>query len=341
MTAPQAQATSIPRFIVGMSRAGTTWLSKCLNEHPEAAVFGETAFFGRGYVEPNSHGLYDSHHLQRVRGWLGDCRWIRQMTTPGPGALKHITLESLPRMMDAVFAEVQPPIAPADLFQRICRAVASAEGKSIVIEKTPHHVNWIDRILAAMPMARFVIMLRDPYSFMLSYKHQGDRKANEVRKRFAMRYHPFGCAIVWRGSMRAASAAVAGQPRHALLVRFEDIATHPWDELNRVLEFLQFKPAELAGRVPADNTSFPEGDRPALRGDDLFWMNLLARREIRQYGTRLQRSPREPLRVIWSIIVLPFWAIRNLLDLRKIIAGPMWRYLWRWIAPADGRGLPE
>ena len=35
----------VPRFIVGMGRAGTTWLSKCLNEHPDVAVFGEP-FFG-------------------------------------------------------------------------------------------------------------------------------------------------------------------------------------------------------------------------------------------------------------------------------------------------------
>ena len=34
-------------FIVGMSRSGTSWLAKSLNNHPQISAFGETSFFGR------------------------------------------------------------------------------------------------------------------------------------------------------------------------------------------------------------------------------------------------------------------------------------------------------
>jgi hypothetical protein len=41
-----AATTGIPRFIVGLPRAGTTWMCRSLNEHPDAVAFGDTMFWG-------------------------------------------------------------------------------------------------------------------------------------------------------------------------------------------------------------------------------------------------------------------------------------------------------
>jgi hypothetical protein len=329
-TSPPSASTM--RFIVGMSRAGTTWLSKCLNEQPDAAVFGETAYWGRGFVPPRADGSYGPEELRRVRQWLKTATWIIGLVGQGPGMLRRLTLQNLPDFIDQVMDDVQPPVTPAELYRLLCERVGRFEGKPIVIEKTPHHVNWIDRITAALPESRFVVMVRDPYSFMLSYKHQGDRKAEPVRQKYRLRIHPFGCAMVWRTFMRAAQAAVKRHPDRTLLVRFEDITRDPAGQLARVQTFLGLERAAVTDRIPPDNTSFPQGHRPELTDADLFWMRALAGRDVRACGQALRR-PRFGWPVLWSILTAPVWAVRNAIDMRRIIAGPSWRYLWRWLFP--------
>lgn len=336
-------------FIVGMSRAGTTWLSKCLNEHPDAAVFGESGFFGRGYVEPLSDGTYDEARLQQVIAWLKRSMWIHGLVPGGPGeggdaagCLKNLSVERVPALVDDAFRDLPRDrrVTPGELFLRLCDAVGRAEGKSRVIEKTPHHVNWVDRILNALsgnpgnPGARFVIMLRDPYGFMLSYKHQGDRKRDDVRRRFEQRYHPAGCAIVWRGYARAWQHATRCHPDQTLTIPFEDVRREPEAVLERVQRFFELPVVRgLSERVPPDNTSFPAGKRPELRADDIHWMNRLAAREIVAFGEALRPAPREPGRVLASYARLPLWGVRNAISMRRVISGSPWAYLRRWLGP--------
>ena len=53
-------------FICGLPRAGTTYLSKLLNSHSKIISTGETLFFGRKYIEPNSEGYYTKKELKLV-----------------------------------------------------------------------------------------------------------------------------------------------------------------------------------------------------------------------------------------------------------------------------------
>jgi hypothetical protein len=336
---PPSPPVEVRGFIVGMSRAGTTWLAKCLNEHPHAVVFGETAFWGRGYVAPGADGLYGAEHLRAVRAWLDRADWLRPMVGAAPGCYRTVRMEDGPRLLDRALGQALAPLTPAQLFTRIASAIGDAEGKPFAIEKTPHHVNWIGRIFAAMPKSRFVVMLRDPFEFMLSYKHQGDRLPESTRREFESRYHPFGCAVVCRGYLRAAERAAQRFPDRVLIVRFDELTRSPATQLDRVQRFLGLEPVDLAGRVPPDNTSFPAeaaGDgaaRPALRGEDVFWMSTIAGRDIHAFGAAPPRVSREPLRVIGSMLTLPAWALRNLRSMRGVTSGSIWSYLGRWWRP--------
>ena len=51
-------------FVVGMSRAGTTWMTKCLNTHSACAAFGETLFWGRLFLTPDKGGNYTEAESQ-------------------------------------------------------------------------------------------------------------------------------------------------------------------------------------------------------------------------------------------------------------------------------------
>ncbi len=316
-------------FITGMSRAGTTWLSKCLNEHPEAAVFGESAFFGRFFLEPGEQGKYSPAELEKVAAHARE--YIKGLAGGGPGCYKNIKADDADSLVDAAILG-HGPLSPSEAFLGIANAVADAEGKRAWIEKTPHHVNWVDRIMAFIPDARFVIMMRDPYGFMLSYKHQGDRKPERVRRNFEALYHPFGCAVVWRGYVGSALSAAGRYPAQVLLVQFSDLLEKPEETLLKVQHFFSLTPCKLADKVPPDNTSFPGGRRPELGGDDLFWMRVMAAKEMRELGAPSRPVPREPARIIISILRLPAWGIRNLWSMRRRANSPL-NYLFRWLLP--------
>jgi len=321
-----------PMFIVGMSRGGTTWMKKCLHEHPDVAAFGETIYWGRGYVLPDEAGLYHEEQLAELRKRLK--KPIRfGMNESDAGALQNLNEENLAAFIDETLA-IELPCTPADVYKRLCEGVIKIEGKTYAVEKTPHHVMWVDRILEALPNAKFLILLREPYGFMLSYKHQGDRKAEEGRKRFEKRYHPYACAVVWRGYMRAWKKAVEKHPGQVMTVRFEETRKDPEKVLQAVQQFFGFEPvAGLADRVPPDNGSFPGGVRPELAPDDIFWMNTVAKAEILAYGSEI-RKPKGAGPVIASIAKLPGWALGNVISLKKHTTGSLSSYLRRWLNPS-------
>jgi hypothetical protein len=334
------------RFVVGMSRSGTNWVSRLLNAHPEVASFGESTFWGRGYVPPGPDGAYDRAQLDRTLKHLRGCRI--GPAGDGPGALRTVTDETRSRIVAEAFEGVEPPVTPAEVFCRYCRAIAAAEGKRHWVEKTPHHVNWVDRIVAALPAARMVVMVREPYAFMLSYKHQGDRMAEDRRRLFHRLYHPLGCAMVWRGYMRSIVDGARRFPDQMLVVELDALTGSP-EKLAEIQSFLEL-PVEpdLLARVPPSNTSFPGAERPELGADDLFWMRLVSGRTMRRAGYRPRAIAWRPVAILGSFARLPVWTFHVLKDMRTRVGGGLFRYLWRWVgggarraakapAPADGR----
>ena len=160
-------AERAPCFIVGMPRAATTWMCKCLNEHPDACAFGETLFWGRQYVRPGHGGEHTPEEIERIEQRLASGHCVREMAGVGPGSLRHVTPECFGALLRDAWGPLRRGAAPGELFAALCRSVADAEGKRLAVEKTPHHLNWIDRISEALPGARFVVMVREPYGFML------------------------------------------------------------------------------------------------------------------------------------------------------------------------------
>ncbi len=337
----QRDAQSSPaqpaRFIVGMPRAATTWLCKCFNERPDTAAFGESMFFGRRYVEPQAGGGYSDQQVQMLLTRYSEGACLQSVRGDGPGALKRVSRDNLAQVLERAFTNLPDTPTPAQAYQCIADAIAHAEGKSVAVEKTPHHLNWLDRIFEAFPEARIVVLLREPYAFMLSYKHQGDRKATDHRKRLERLYHPMACALIWRASMRSALAAQAHHGEQILFVEHERIKSDANAVLDEVQRFFQFEPMDLASRVPPDNTSFPNQKRPELKPADVFWMNLICGRVMARAGYVRRRVPFDPLGIAWSILRLPLWGIGCLLTLRRIVDGSLTTYIMRWFRPQPPR----
>ena len=321
----------IPRFIVGMSRGGTTWMGKSLNEHPDTAVFGESLFWGRSYVEPEAEGKYSLEQIRTILNRLKN-EGMYAFLGETAGCLKQIKQDNLVHLVNSIIQDIDEPLEPAKLFLLITQKIAQLENKQNVVEKTPHHVNWIDRIIRALPDSRFVIMIRDPYDFALSYKHQGDRFTNEEKQKHHRLYHPFLCAFLWSGYINAANKAIADYPEQMLLISTEEIKTNPQSVLNKTQKFLLLKVCQdLATKIPQDNSSFSEVEKPSLQAEDIFWLNLIAGKHIAQSNLTLQPIPFQPLRIVWSILKLPYWGIWSFFHLANKTEGSVKLYLWHWI----------
>ena len=326
--------SKIPRLISGMSRGGTTWVNRLFNGHPDVASFGETSFWGRGYTAAaGPDGRYDQHQLEQVVGKLRHCNLGPPNTEPG--GLEYVNKQTQPDIIDQAFADVTAPVTPAEVFDRLGQAIAKAEGKLCWIEKTPHHINWVDHIFHAMPEAKMLVMVRDPYGFMLSYKHQGDRQPTETRKVLHRLYHPLGCALIWRGYMRSVQYAQRRYPERVMVTSITDIVRSPEPMMERIQRFLELRPVEgLTDRVPPANSSFPGGVKRELQANDLFWMNLIAKRLICQSGFEPRATPPGFISILVSVLRLPVWGFHVMSVFFKQRGWGAVSYLWRWIKPS-------
>jgi len=338
MPDPNRQPATIQQapllIIAGMSRGGTTWTGKCLNEHSQVAVFGESLFWGRGYLPPSADGRYNPEQTRIVLEALRT--GFKQFVGEGPGHLKRVTLDHGAEIVAAVAAQLPERPTPCDIFVAFGSEIARREGKARFVEKTPHSILWIDRIIAQAPDLRMLVLVRNPYDFMISYKHQGDRKPSEVRQLFHEVYHPLGCAVVWRGYARAALKSRKVYPDQTLLVSFEELTAAGSDSMSRLQEFFGLPIEPVHELVPTDNTSFPDGKRPELSAADLFWMNLIARRWIRTLGYETRPTPLRPLQIIGSMFTLVPWAWRSYRHLASTRRDSTVRYLLNWIRPSIG-----
>ena len=325
-----------PLFVVGMSRAGTTWLSNCLQTHSKLTVVPETAFWGRSYVAPGSDGRYDHAQLDKLATRLTESLEF-SITSKGV-AYRQISPESCAQLVHDALLGPHRPLTPGESFERILEAVARAEGKAVAVEKTPHHVNWVERILRQLPHSRFVVLVREPHGFALSYKHQGDRQPPDVRTSFEALYHPLVCAWTWRRYAQAALAVVRDHPQQALLVRLEDMAARPGPTLERAQRFFGLIPEDLHTTEVARNTSFPDGCRPQLSAADLYWIDRLGARLMVSMEWPRRPVPRSRLAILRSLLVLPLWTARNWARLMSQ-SSSVWYYL-SWISGPRARRDP-
>jgi hypothetical protein len=316
-----------------MPRAGTTWLCQALNAHHDVAAFGESMFWGKSYTVPSINGRYDETALRRAKSSLLAADFESTLVIPGPGLMKCIGCEDLPGIVERSFGNLGSRASPSAVFTSLACEIARAEGKSHWVEKTPHHLLYADRILQHLPEARFVVMIREPYSFMLSYKHyRGHKNTAACKERFARRYHPLACALVWLSSWRAALQLARSVPDQTLIVRMEELEADPVNLILRVQSFFSLpEGVDMQGAVCKVNSAFHQGARPELSDGDIGWMNFIAGAAIREAGYKLLPWPTDVYEVSRSVIDVAAWSLRWLRDMKKTTPGSLRGHLWHWM----------
>lgn len=308
-----------------MSRGGTTWIGNCLNEHPNVAVFGESLFWGRNYIVPTGEeGCYTKGEVKRVLSLLAQS--CVAFLNENSGQLKNIKKTQWHDIINTIDVV---ECTPAELFRKVCLKISDEEKVEYVIEKTPHHLNWIPRIVEAYPGTKLVVMVREAYGFMLSYKHQGDRKSKEVKAQFKALYHPIACAFIWRRYMLSALEMRTRFPKQTHVVEFDDLRNKSEVCWQNVLSFWGIEYAPLI-KVEGRNSSFV-ANRKTLSPVDVFWMNLVAGRVMRRGGYVKKKSSAGLGAISFSVLQLIPWSCRAVFLLKSRVPGGMIKYFLRII----------
>ena len=311
-------------------------MSRVLNMHPEIVSFGESAFWGRGYVEPETEAGYTRQQLDTLAVHCEERSW-------GPHSKKEGSLKSVnedgyggfaPTAIAESIRELNEPATPKQVFDEICKGFMEGDSKQYPVEKTPHHMNWVDRILDVYPDAKFIVMLRPAYDFMFSYKYQGAQKSVENRGVFKKLYHPLVCSLVWRGYIRSYFSLKEKRADHCVFIWTDELKSDEKGALERVQEFLEVEQADIAGQVLKANSSFSKNvlnEKREMTAADYFWMNLLCKKYIKRCGHEIKRTPLGLFSVGKSFVVMPFWLVRNRSVLKKVSQGSFFRYVKHWI----------
>ncbi len=148
----QEHCFSSPGFIVGVGRSGTTLLASILNRHSKVCVTPETHFFRLVYDYPGGVKNFEKNwpdslreivcKMHPTRGWQPDADGIISNFDSFPG-------------LDV-------------LFKYIGEEIAQKSGKSLWIEKTPNHINYLEKIRYLFPKAPIIHIVRDGRDVALS-----------------------------------------------------------------------------------------------------------------------------------------------------------------------------
>ena len=316
------------RFILGMPRGGTQAMIRALNSDSRVAAFGETMFWGRLWVAPDEDGALDAEKIERIAHHFENNHLVPDK---GDGAITDDGLALGGHAAKAVRA-CTPGMNPGEVFERMAESVLEATGRTYWVEKTPHHLQHLDRILRFMPEARILVMLRSPMEFLRSYKHQGDRKEQELRERFHRMYHPALASLVGRGTYRAAVDATNKWPDQIMVVRLEELVENPEELMPRIREHLDL-PADAPAEYKQFNSSFEQNpNQPSdLSNTEKTWLHWVLGRQARALDYDLPKKRFAPIGMLMSTLSLVPWTLRNWSSLSRHDSGGIRGMMRRWL----------
>lgn len=276
-------------FIAGMPRSGTTWLMKSLNQHPEILAYGETSFFGRNRLKKEIYTKEDVAKLSAIYGKIPS-------TWECPIPNQHLS-ELLIKGLSLSDLDQEETIDIHKLFRNLNQYLLDKTGKSVVFEKTPHHIFHIHELINVYHASQFIILKREPKSFFNSYKNLSLSKEGKLKKKLNRLYHPFILTIQYKTYYSKIEETMT--KKNCLIIDYQDIKINPKDVLDRCCKSIGVSPFDF--KIEVVNSSF-RGNTvpPELSAYDVAWLNLLG--IIKKGSTRKYYLP-----AFGSLLTLPLW----------------------------------
>ena len=220
---------SVPFFIVGSARSGTTLLRLMLNAHPEVAVPPESRFITELWTDQEQVEV--ASFLQRLDAHPRFHTWDLPISA----------------VRDELEGRATAPYS--DAISAAFKAYARVHGKTRWGDKTPRYVEHIAFLAGLWTDARFIHLIRDGRDVALSYADV-----------------PFGpktvgrAARLWSRRVKAGCDAGRALPRGSYIeVNYEDLVDDAEGEIKDICDFLDldFDPGMLDHTERARDSVLP------------------------------------------------------------------------------------
>jgi sulfotransferase family protein len=210
---PYAGSPDRPVFVGGAPRSGTTLLRVMLNSHPELAIPRETKVVLHAYAQ---RGTWGNLSVEANRRALAD--WVIEQQ---PSAVRFAPLTEVHERIVAA-----PPTLGSAVGSCLV-AYAERTGKKRWGDKRPVYARYLDALFRLFPDAQFINLVRDPRASVSSMKRMGWWQSAvpgvELWNRSVAALDP------WRSLLR---------PDQFLELRYEDFATDPRPNMEKIVDFL-------------------------------------------------------------------------------------------------------
>jgi hypothetical protein len=267
-------------FVTGASRSGTTMVSRILGNHSQILGLRELHYFG-DLCEPATVGRLDMRALTFLAARIFS-RHARDVWGSDPTELE---LSKARELCESLAPEQRTGYG---VFAASLACLATDAGKSIVCEQTPRNVFYAQNILANLPGAAFVHVVRDPRAVLASQKNRWKLRQLGARRvplhetiRTWVNYHPVTMAKLWRN---ATDAAIRLRGHHrVMLTRFEDLVADPEVHIRTICDFLEVSFEPVMSLIPKWGSSNVkhETDKKGLSKDVLDqWESVLSDGEV-------------------------------------------------------------
>lgn len=278
-------------FVLGGARSGTSWLAKILDSHPDVLYRHEPDIALQGRREPDFPRFCEleeeARYLPAARAYYGSLLDIRALRTSGSLPVFRKSYQAAP----ARHARLALALAlrAAERFPGAARAARGAVIPDFVAWRRHPHVRLVVKsvsslaraglLAAAMPQARFVLVLRHPCGQVASRlrgialgKLRGNLGIGECLRAGTARHH---------GLTPERFASLSGPEQHAWdwailnqwalerlrgaaslkVVRYEDVCADPVRGARDLLSFAGLSWNAQTARFIADSTTHNGPDR--------------------------------------------------------------------------------
>lgn len=259
MTARPLPASSPPKlsdspfFIIGCVRSGTTMLRDVLRRHPNLACPEETHFFR--WAEP-----FGTDGLNRV---LSENAVLK----------RHREIDGITQ--DEFIELLRGSHSRAHLYNRYMALYVQRNKPQATrwFDKTPQNVYGAMLAASAMPKARFVHIVRNPYNVAASLRIGRIVKVNDV----------IGAANYWNESVHIIRGLRRAYPRRVHELRYEDFMRNAPDETRKLLDFVEepYDPAWFDDFKPRASDHSSSG---VLNAEDHERVQMVCRFNMQHYG---------------------------------------------------------
>ncbi|MEP3052143.1 MAG: sulfotransferase [Erythrobacter sp.] len=203
-----------PIFIVGHPRSGSTLLASQLGRHPDLAALPETHFFNSSYSGSWIKRWQAGRSRETLMDWCLD---------------RNVRLQDLDLSRDDLDhrLEASGKLSIKAVFDAVLKSAAERAVKSRIVEKTPRHIEHIDRLLEWYPQAKVICIIRDPRDAIQSLLDAKWTHSDARRH-----------ALFWNWCAHEGLRQQAARPQSVLVLRYEDLLADHEKVLQLLLRFV-------------------------------------------------------------------------------------------------------